>query len=259
MYEWRKYQAEFIQEYVTHDKIISKTELHKILLSKREHKVIVSNVIDPCNFQIQLVENNESLEELMDKLERVYYNVGSGYYDMPEEYVQVGKLCVAVFEMDKNWHRCRISAVDYEKKEATVEFIDYGGESIVPMNSLKFLLKEFNYLPQQAIDACFFNIRARPKQLWRKDVINYLINRLINKVLDAKIMGIRKGLVSIDLIDKTPADCIGRPAGTLINLNKRIVLDGYADMYDEESDSAVSKTFFILIFLDFSALILLKT
>ena len=118
----------------------------------------MSNVANPCNFQVQLVENIPSLNELMEDLEKVYYGIEAGCYDIPEDYVHEGKYCVAVFHIDKNWHRCRILDVYRDKKRILIEFIDYGGQTTVPINSLKFLLKEFSVLPSQAIDACYSKI-----------------------------------------------------------------------------------------------------
>lgn len=177
----------------------------------------------------------------MDNLEKVYYGVGSGYYDMPENYVVMGKLCVAVFEMDNNWHRCRIIGVDLNKKKARVDFIDYGGDAVVPINGLKFLLKEFSFMPPQAIDSCFSRIRSRPDELWRKDTVNYMLNRLMNKKLKSKVTGIRGGFVSLEIYDKTLVEVNGRPAGTLIHINKKMVVDGYADFYNEENDPVFLK------------------
>ncbi|CAF0802736.1 unnamed protein product [Brachionus calyciflorus] len=238
LYEWRKYQAEFIQDYVLYEPSpnFDKFQLYGKILSQREHNVIMSNVTNPCNFQVQLVENIPSLNELMDNLEKVYYGVGAGYYDMPENYVHEGKYCVAVFDIDKNWHRCRILDVHRDKKRVIIEFIDYGGQTIVPINSLKFLLKEFTVLPPQAIDACFSNIRERPDELWRKDTINYLLNRTVNKLLKAKITGIKNNHICMEIYDRTPQNVNGRPAGTEINLNNRVIMDGYGDKYDETTN-----------------------
>lgn len=216
-------------------------QIRKQILVKNEHDIIVSNVKNPSNFHIQLFENIDSINKLMDDLEKIYYGVGSDYYNMAEEYVEVGKMCVALFEKGEDWHRCRITGVDLKNKMVQVEYIDYGGDAWVPSNSLKFLLKDFSELPPQAIYACCSRIRPKPDHLWRKDIINYMLNRFVNKKLIGKVYGFRDGRVSLELFDKTLVDNKGRPSGTMINLNQRFVLDGYADFYDEESDKKVKK------------------
>ncbi len=90
--------------------------------------------------------------------------------DMPVEYVHVGRLCATVFPADKNWHRANITGVSPETKQARVQFIDYGGETLVPIKSLKFLDKRFVSLPVQAINARFANVR-RPPNGWPKDTV----------------------------------------------------------------------------------------
>lgn len=107
------------------------------------------------------------------------------------------------------------------------------------MNELKFLAKQFGSLPIQAINARFYAVRPRPSNMWHKDIINYLLNRVMNKHLEVHVKGIRQDFVSLEIFDKTIVDANGRPAGTAIHLNKRIVMDGYADLYDETSDHAV--------------------
>lgn len=237
--KWRKNHAEFIQEFIFYEDRMSYEEIHKKILVKQEHEIIVSNVKNPSNFHIQLFANIESINKLMDDLEKIYYGIGSDYYNMSEEYVQVGKICVALFEKGEDWHRCRIIGLDMKTKMVQVEYIDYGGEAWVPINSLKFLLKDFSELPPQAIDACCSRIRPRPDHLWRKDIINYMLNRFVNKKLVAKVSGIRDRSVSIELFEQTLVNNNGRPAGTMINFNQRFVIDGYADFYDEENDKKV--------------------
>lgn len=244
--EWRKNHAEFIKEFIFYEDRMSYGEIRKKIFSKQEHEIIVSNVKNPSYFHIQLFENIDKINKLMDDLEKIYYGIGSDYYNMDEEYIKVGIICAALFEKGEDWHRCRITGQDMKKKMVQVEYIDYGGEAWVPMNSLKFLLKDFSELPPQAIAACCSRIRSRPDHLWRKDIINYMLNRFVNKKLIAKVSGNRGNNVSLELFEQTLVDNKGRQAGTMINLNQRFVVDGYADFYDEENDKNVFFSNFIL-------------
>jgi hypothetical protein len=46
------------------------------LATNKSHKIIVSNVVNPCNIQVQLAENINALNTLMMDLEEVYYGLG---------------------------------------------------------------------------------------------------------------------------------------------------------------------------------------
>ena len=83
---------------------ISKHELLLQLASRDTHAVIVSHVKTPCNIQIQLSANVDSLNKLMDELETAYHGIGSTLYTMPDEYMSNGRLCAGIFPSDNNWH-----------------------------------------------------------------------------------------------------------------------------------------------------------
>jgi hypothetical protein len=112
----------------------------------------------------------------------------------------------------------------------------------VPLKSLKFLDKRFSQHPVLAINARFANIGPPSKGVWKKDVINYLLNRVQGKVFEAKVIGYNQGKVSLEIYDRTTAVPeknlgVGSPPGTLININQRLVMDGHGTMYDESKDA----------------------
>ena len=108
---------------------------------------------------------------------------------------------------------------------------------MVPINDLKFLHKKFACLPIQAVNAKFFGIKKPANNRWPKDVINYVLNRVMGKNLTATINGISDGFVSLSIFDRTRVALNGCPAGTLIDLNQRLIMDGYGEGYDETKDT----------------------
>ena len=231
----RKYQAQFIQDYVLYNQVLDSSVLLQRMASSRTHSIIVSNVHNPSNIQVQFSDNVAKLDELMDELEICYCGIGSSSYDMPIEYVQMGRLCAAIYPADNNWHRACITGVHLERKQARVEFIDYGGDSLVTLKNMKFLDKRFAELPVQAVNARFANVRCTKRTEWPKDIINYLLNRVMGKQLTAHVVGFNDGRVSLDIFDETHSAHNSCPKGTQIHLNKRIIMDGFGEAYDEQS------------------------
>ncbi len=68
--------AKSIQEYVLYNQDVDSTAVLKKLASAKTHKIIVSNVVNPSNIQIQLLENVDNLNKLMEDLEVVYCGLG---------------------------------------------------------------------------------------------------------------------------------------------------------------------------------------
>jgi len=225
----------FIKEHVVYntETDLDPKEIFKTIALKSTHSIIVSNVKNPCDIQIQLVDNQKALGDLMDDLEELYCGIGASFYNMPIEYVQHGHLCAAIYTGDQNWHRCRIIGFESAKKLVRVSYIDYGGEEYVPLKNVKFLSRKFANLPIQAINAKFANIKSTIENTWPKDTINYLLNRVMGKVFQANIIGFNNGRLSIELIDKVALN------NTQINLNKRIASDGYGTFYDESAEITV--------------------
>jgi hypothetical protein len=67
----KKYQEEFIENYVQYDKEISYDATLRTVAQKKRHAIIVANVKNPKEIQIQLAENEQALNMLMDDMEKV--------------------------------------------------------------------------------------------------------------------------------------------------------------------------------------------
>ncbi len=67
-----------MKAYILENKELSDSDDVLIKLStNKTHRIIVSNVVNPCNIQIQLAENNNDLNILMKDLEEVYCGLGN--------------------------------------------------------------------------------------------------------------------------------------------------------------------------------------
>lgn len=181
---------------------------------------------------------------------------------MPVEYVKFAKLCAALYPQDSNWHRCQIIGVNKDANWAKVMFIDYGGDSNVPLRELKFLHHRFAELPVQAVTAHLFNVKEpttppktttassniikRPSNghhsrtsWWPSDMINYLLNRVTNKQFEAEVRGMSGDSLALDIYERD-VDPENPNEDKWIWLNEQIVMDGYGEWFDETKDFSVS-------------------
>ena len=235
------------QEIVLNNKEIDWESVLNSLASQPSHYILISqiNITEPCRFQIQLADNHEVLNELMDSMELFYDGVESKKLDMPIEFVKASNMCVARYPGDDySWHRCLIMDVCLDKMMARLSFIDYGGDALVSTHKLKYLSKKFVHFPKQTVDAKFANIKVANNKQLRRNMINYLLNRVTNKLLLAVILGLNNKEVALDVYDNTRTNNRGCLAGTSIHLNQRIALDGYGHKYNETADKKVIFLFF---------------
>ncbi len=138
-----KYRADLKQEFVLGDEDLDQKDIWKDFLKSKTININVSFVKNPCEFNIQLVENKYDLENLMNELEMTYCGFGASYYDMPVEYVTIGRYCAGLFPFDNNWHRCKIVEVFTKTKEARVSYIGNFNIILKLKSSLKYICKDF--------------------------------------------------------------------------------------------------------------------
>lgn len=241
---------EFIQKHVWYDKDIPNDAIMRTVAQKSRHSIIVSNVRNPREMQIQLSENVDQLNMLMDELEHIYVSsICSRSFSMPLDYMKFGRLCAAIYPNDLNWHRCKILFANRDANWAKVNYLDYGGDSIVGLDQIKFLSTRCAQLPAQALQAHFFNIRApysgmktapgKPAVTWSANSINYLLNLFINKTLEAEVKGLYEDSLALEIFMRDQ-DSDGNEKW--VNLNEVLVKDGYGELYDEIAEPPVSLT-----------------
>jgi hypothetical protein len=217
-------------------------QIAKLATKETRFPIIVSHTTSPSDLRIQLPCNKPDLEDLMDKLEKQYQGIGQSCYTMPEEYIVTGRLCAGVFRGDNNWHRSEIVQVFNEARQAKVAFIDYGGFDTVDFKLVKFLRRDFGQLPVQALKAKLANVKFRPRHSEENvKIVNYMLNRVANKTsLEASITGVVDGdVLCLEILDKTTQDNLGRPAGTCLSLNTRVIMDGYGESCDDSKQRGV--------------------
>ncbi|KAL3281927.1 hypothetical protein HHI36_005130 [Cryptolaemus montrouzieri] len=91
--------------------------------------VILSHIDSPSDFYIQLVNSQDSINELQLKLQediKIMAQLDSA---------SVGGLCAAPYSIDQQWYRSQI--LDADDDITTVRFIDYGNTDVIDNKSTK--------------------------------------------------------------------------------------------------------------------------
>ncbi|CAH1987754.1 unnamed protein product [Acanthoscelides obtectus] len=112
------------------------------------YDVIVANVVDPHNIFVQIASNAEALRKVTSAMKSYYRNMDT-FSCVPVE----GSF-VAVLNKDAirgHWHRALIKKVNLNSSTASVKFIDWGNNVVVPWNNIRMLAEQFCRLESQAI------------------------------------------------------------------------------------------------------------
>ncbi|XP_013402320.1 tudor domain-containing protein 5 isoform X2 [Lingula anatina] len=193
-------------------------------------EVYVSNVVNPGRFWLMLKGDHTTLalEELMDRLEEVYYGQEGDRYALPESLIAIGQPCVAIFPEDQNWHRVSITGIpniDFVE----VYYVDYGNTCCVPKSSLKMLKTRFLKLPAQAIRARLSNIRPTDKNGWSKKSTNRMLKLCVNKLLVALETPSVNNVCSVCLCDTSDPN-------QDVHINDVLCAEGLAEFWPDDED-----------------------
>ena len=122
-----------------------------------EERILVTNIINPSKFFVQLFKNGPMLESLMQDIGRHYSKLGANEDLLSSP--SPGDPCCAQFSEDGWWYRAMV--MNSSPKGVTIQYIDYGNSETLPVNKIKKLIPKFSDLPQQGIE-CTLN-RIQPK------------------------------------------------------------------------------------------------
>ncbi|KAL0275901.1 UNVERIFIED_CONTAM: hypothetical protein PYX00_003621 [Menopon gallinae] len=127
--------------------------------------VIIAEVWSPYKFFIQLKKFEEEFDALMSAIQS-YYRFTSDKLKMPEATVQVGQICVVVYNAGAvpEWHRSVITSVNPESVE--VMLVDYGTCISVVKDDLLFLNRNFFNFPVQSFHAKLCSIKHSSGGRW---------------------------------------------------------------------------------------------
>lgn len=190
---------------------------------------LMSAVIDPETFYIQLESQAEELNCLMERLAESYVSLAED--DLVLQSPVEGMACCAQFSADQQWYRAtavRITGIDCE-----VLFVDYGNQETVPLSRVKELKAELAAIPAQAVLCSLDGVKPSGSG-WSKDAVTAFEEFTIEKQLTAKAVGKTGGKYVTQIID----------AETHESVSDRLLSTGHAIAVDEvpTAGSAVGPT-----------------
>ena len=115
------------------------------------YNVYISHLSDsPCEFYYQLVNNEETVDELMASISDFYTDKSP-----PPATLEVGRYCVAKYSGNDAWHRAMIVEMDGEEggggENVMVQFVDFGNCEVVSPSQVLGLSPGLGALAKQAV------------------------------------------------------------------------------------------------------------
>ena len=105
----------------------------------------------PFGFSIQILKGGgiPELEKLMKDFSLYHKTLSQPTPVTPRS----GDLVSARFSVDQQWYRARVLKSNPQKRQAEVQFIDYGNSESLPFSELRMLDGSFKGLPAQSHNA----------------------------------------------------------------------------------------------------------
>jgi staphylococcal nuclease domain-containing protein 1 len=141
--------------------------------------VIVTEIVDGCNFFIQIVgKEAEELEAMMKKL---------AVEESKDSYTPTqGELVKAQFTADDAWYRAEVLRVQDDGFK--VKYVDYGNSEVIPADRIRKLPQEFHQFRHQAHEAVLAYIKTPPVEEENgKDAAEYFKELVWGKTMMANV------------------------------------------------------------------------
>ncbi|XP_060086316.1 uncharacterized protein LOC132565637 [Ylistrum balloti] len=120
-------------------------------------EVMVTHVVDPQHFHVQVTSMAKQLDAVMDNLQAHYDSLTDTEETLLNPYL--GQPCIAKYTDDNSWYRAKVSGL-LNNGRAEVTFVDYGNTECLQRETLKRANPEFMELPTQAIFCGMSGVKA---------------------------------------------------------------------------------------------------
>uniref|UniRef100_A0A8C6TMK6 Tudor domain containing 6 n=1 Tax=Neogobius melanostomus TaxID=47308 RepID=A0A8C6TMK6_9GOBI len=158
------------------------------------HEAFVQYVSDPSAFWIQTQNFAKELDELMDKMAKMYQN------DLKADVVKnptVGLYCAAKAE-DGEYYRAIVTEIGNAKVK--VQFVDYGNSEAINNCCIKDLREEFKKLPQLALKCTLADVRPKGRE-WSQEACELFTKIVLDKALSVHVLVQADGCHFVKLTD----------------------------------------------------------
>jgi hypothetical protein len=160
--------------------------------------VYVTHVVNPQSLWVQLATATADLDSVTEGISQVVSTLPKGVS------ISVGSQCCAVSSIDGVWYRGEVVSVDAVFSQATVLFVDYGNQEVVPCDQITSLPADLSTIPAQAIKVALHGVK--PCDLyrgWYQETTTVLQELTTDKELLCKVvaMDTTGGHPLVELVD----------------------------------------------------------
>uniref|UniRef100_A0A915IVD3 Tudor domain-containing protein n=1 Tax=Romanomermis culicivorax TaxID=13658 RepID=A0A915IVD3_ROMCU len=167
-------------------------------------RVYISHIYDPDRLYFQLMENQYSLNTMMDRLQSFYPSDKSRFYRISSEDLIIGLPVAAIYETSDGpiWHRGFITDVSTDRNSAEVFYVDYGSKVFQPLKNLRMMRRKFMAILAQAVRAKLANVK-KPDGLkeWPKETTNAMISFSEDYPLICEVVGCEQNCFVVNVCD----------------------------------------------------------
>ncbi|CAH1785114.1 unnamed protein product, partial [Owenia fusiformis] len=175
-----------------------KSKMKELQLNK-QLMAVVTEVVSPSEFYIQLADDGNEIAELAGLLETLHASCESEKLN-PDFRVTVGDEVAVKYSQDGRWNRGLVVAI--RDKEAKVKFVDYGNKEKLLMADLLPLKDEFTLVPTMAICCSLVDIKPAAGK-WPSNAVSWFKSQVMgadaSKLLIATVCKVDEKFAHITL------------------------------------------------------------
>ncbi|XP_075224370.1 protein tudor-like isoform X2 [Lycorma delicatula] len=171
------------------------TKLHFLPRGSIE-RVVASYVESPTRIVIQLERNKDTLSTVMSCL--AVHCKDAKRNSLSHNQLKENMPVCALYPFDNTWYRAQIK--DFTETEATVLFVDFGNEDVVPIASLQRISSELvQKVRTQALECCLAGFEtSQPDQ----EIADKLFSIINEKTLTMQVLEVMKNqMLIVNLLD----------------------------------------------------------
>ncbi|XP_045158547.2 uncharacterized protein LOC123524421 isoform X3 [Mercenaria mercenaria] len=155
---------------------------NKVTLPVQTVDVYVSHVISPGDFFVQLVDQEEKLNQLMEKISQIYESSADS---LKIDTVLQGQAVCAKYSEDEAWYRAEVTQIEGNK--VTVLFVDYGNSEETTITNLRQLEDDIAEIPPYAVRCNLDKVKPAQGE-WSEESGVYFEAHTSEKVLQCQFL-----------------------------------------------------------------------
>ncbi|GBM55370.1 Tudor and KH domain-containing protein [Araneus ventricosus] len=136
-------------------------------------EVYVSAIVNPNKFWVQIAGSKSiQLDKLATEMTE-FYNEGKNKEKFRPNYINVGDVVAAIFEVDNSWYRAQVVEVSGEgnDKKISLFYLDFGDSADVSPDLVCLIKPDFLSIPFQAIECSLYDVAPIGEE-WTEEALD---------------------------------------------------------------------------------------